>query len=136
MCSIYKGESKNDMFEFTCTCERGNHKAPLNGYEISSGAIYQIPQILKNHEKIYLVADKNTYKAAGAKVEKILKEVGKLYRTFVIEREVVLPNAETLGEIILNANDPTVKSDIFRTTILIHPIRIFTLRNGLFRLYV
>ena len=29
----------------------------------------------------------------------------------------------------------TVKSDIFRTTILIHPIRIFTLRNGLFRLY-
>ena len=64
------------MFEFACTCERGNHKAPLKGYEIFSGAIYKIPQILKNHEKIYLVADKKTYKAAGTEVEKILKEVG------------------------------------------------------------
>ena len=31
----------------------------------------------------------------------------------MIESETVLPNAETLGGIILNANNPTAKSDIF-----------------------
>ena len=46
------------MFEFACTCERGFHKAPLEGYEISSGAIYKIPQVLKDYQRIYLVADK------------------------------------------------------------------------------
>ena len=46
------------MIEFECSCERGSHKAPLEGYEISSGAIYKIPQILQNYHKIYMVADK------------------------------------------------------------------------------
>ena len=101
------------MFEFACTCARGFHKAPLEGYEISSGAIYKIPQVLKDYQKIYLVADKNTYKAAGELVEKILKESGKYYRTFVVQNEVVLPNPETLGLIILNASNPATKSDLF-----------------------
>lgn len=101
------------MIEFKCSCERGSHKAPLEGYEISSGAIYKIPQILQNYHKIYMVADKNTYRVAGEKVEKILKECGKHFRTLVLQDEVVLPNAQTLGNIILNANDPAAKSDIF-----------------------
>ena len=39
------------MIEFACSCERGSHKAPLNGYEISSGAIYKIPEILKDYQR-------------------------------------------------------------------------------------
>ena len=101
------------MIEFKCSCERGSHKAPLEGYEISSGAIEKIPQILQNYHKIYMVADKNTYQVAGQQVEKILKNSGKHFRTLVLEGEVILPNAETLGNIILNANDTTAKSDIF-----------------------
>lgn len=101
------------MIEFACTCERGKHKAPLEGYEISSGAIYKIPEILNDYRKIYVVADQNTYRVAGEKVEKILKDCGKHFRTLVLDGEVVLPNFETLGKIILNANDPTAKSDIF-----------------------
>lgn len=101
------------MIEFACTCERGKHKAPLEGYEISSGAIYKLPEILKDYRKIYVVADQNTYRVAGGKVEKILKDCGKHFRTLVLDGEVVLPNFETLGKIILNANDPTAKSDIF-----------------------
>ena len=89
------------------------HRAPLEGFEISSGALNKIPEILKDYNKIYVVADENTYKAAGAKVEEILKAAGKYFRTLVLEGEVILPNPDTLGKIILNANDPTAKSNIF-----------------------
>ena len=101
------------MIEFACTCERGVHKAPLESYEISSGAIFKIPEILKDYHKVYMVADERTYRVAGEKVEEILKSCGKHYRTLVLDGEVVLPNPDTLGKIILNANDTTAKSDMF-----------------------
>ena len=91
----------------------GSHKAPLEGYEISSGAINKIPEILKDYNKIYVVADQNTYRAAGERVEQILKECGKYHRTLVLDGDVVLPNAETLGKIVLYANEPGAKPNFF-----------------------
>ncbi len=90
-----------------------SHHAPLEGCEISSGAIYKLPEILKDYNKIYVVADTNTYRAAGEAVEKILRDCGKLHRTLVLDGEVILPNVETLGKIVLYANDPAAKADIF-----------------------
>ena len=101
------------MIQFECNCSMGSHKAPLEGYDISSGAINNIPEILKGYNKVYMVADKNTYAAAGEAVEKILKEAGKHYRSYVLDGEVILPNTETLGKIILNAADPAAKPNIF-----------------------
>ena len=101
------------MIEFTCTCAQKKHRAPLEGYEISSGAIEKIPEILKDYNRIYVVADRNTYRVAGARVEKILKENGKLHALHVLENTPVLPNAQTIGEILLYANDLSAKSDLF-----------------------
>ena len=101
------------MIQFQCECSMGAHKAPLEGYDISSGAINNIPEILKGYSKVYMVADTNTYAAAGEAVEKILKASGKHYRTCVLDGDVILPNTETLGKIILNASDPAAKPNIF-----------------------
>ena len=101
------------MIEFDCTCERKHHRAPLEGYEISSGAIEKIPTILKDYRRIYVVADRNTYRVAGARVESILKEHGMHHATRIIDRDIVLPNAESLGEIVLHANDHAATSNIF-----------------------
>ena len=57
------------MIEFECSCEMKKHRAPIEGWEISSGALAKIPEILKDYNKIYVVADENTYAAAGEKVE-------------------------------------------------------------------
>lgn len=100
------------MIEFKCNCDMKSHRAPLEGYEISSGAINKIPEILKDYKKIYVVADKNTYKAAGEKVEKILKDTGTLFSLFVIDDDLVLPNEYTIGRILLNAHDINAKADI------------------------
>ena len=101
------------MIEFSCSCEMKKHRAPLEGYEISSGAIEKIPTILKDYTRIYMVADKNTYRAAGEKVEAILKATGVHFGTLILDGDVILPNAETIGKIVLNANDLNAKADIF-----------------------
>ena len=102
------------MIEFACDCARKIHRAPLEGYEISSGAIGKIPEILKNYHRIYIVADRNTYRVAGARVEALLKAHGMHHATLVLQNEVVLPNAETIGNILAYANDLSAKSDIFQ----------------------
>lgn len=102
------------MFEFECSCEMKKHRAPLEGYEISSGAIEKLPQLLKNYHRVYMVADRNTYRAAGKRVETILKANDMHHQTLILDDEVVLPNAETLGRILLYAHDLDAKSDIFR----------------------
>ena len=102
------------MIEFACSCDMKKHRAPLEGYEISSGAIKKIPEILKDYKRIYVVADENTYKVAGKQVEEILKENGMYWRTLVLEGSPILPNAETVGKILLYANDLGAKSDIFK----------------------
>ena len=91
----------------------GSHRAPLEGYEVSAGALNKIPQILKDYNKIYVVADENTYRAAGQRVEQILKDCGKYFRTLVLDGEVILPNPDTLGKIVLYANAPSAKPNFF-----------------------
>ncbi len=102
------------MIELACSCEKKKHQAPLEGYEISAGAIEKIPTILNDYTRIYMVADRNTYRAAGERVEEILKKNGMHLATLVLDGDVILPNAETIGKIVLNANDLNAKSDIFQ----------------------
>ena len=101
------------MIEIACGCQMKKHRAPLEGCEISSGAIYKLPEILKDYNRIYLVADERTYAAAGELCEKVLRDAGKFSHKFILEGDIILPNVETLGKIILNANDPAAKADIF-----------------------
>lgn len=101
------------MISFNCECSRKLHQAPMEGIVISSGAIYKLPEILQNYNKIYMVADERTYAAAGELCEKVLREAGMFSHKCIIEGDTVLPNAQTLGTIIINANDPASKPDIF-----------------------
>ena len=101
------------MIEFECTCERGRHQAPFEGYEISRGALEKLPEILKNYRSIFVVADTNTYAAAGERVCAILKAAGMLSHAYILTDETVLPDARTVGAILMNVNAPSARSDIF-----------------------
>ena len=101
------------MIEVACSCERKSHKAPLELCEISSGAINKIPEILKGYKRIYVVADLNTYQAAGKRVEAILKEHDMHYNTFVFDDQPVLPNAESIGKVLLHFQDLNAAPNIF-----------------------
>lgn len=100
------------MIEFECSCDQKRHSAPVDFVEISKGAIEKIPEILEKFNKIYMICDKNTYNAAGKRVEKLLSDSGKLFSKLVIEEENVLPNEYTIGKILLNVVNPSAKADI------------------------
>ena len=101
------------MTEIQCSCSRKIHRAPLEGIFISSGAIYKLPDILKAYKKIYLVADERTYEVAGKTCEEVLSNANMLSHRCILQGGLILPNAQTVGTIIINANDTCAKSDIF-----------------------
>lgn len=101
------------MIEKTCTCAMGRHAAPLEGYELSRGAIHKLPEILKDYHKIFVVCDKNTYAAAGKAVEDVLKNAGIYSHTRILEREFPLPDAQSVGEVIVHLHDHAAPADMF-----------------------
>ncbi len=96
-----------------CSCARKEHRAPVEAWEISRGAIRKLPQLLKDYRRIYVVADRNTYAVAGRAVEELLKQHNMHSHTHILEAETVLPNAQTVGEIFVNLYDINAKPNIF-----------------------
>ena len=101
------------MIEFTCTCERGIHRAPFEKAEIERGALEKLPEILHDFRRIYVVADQNTFAVCGKRVCELLQQSGQLSHFYILDGETILPNAEALGKILLHAHDPNAKSNIF-----------------------
>ena len=90
------------MQRMECTCEKKVHQAPIETIEISDGAIRRLPEILAAYRRIFLVADQNTWRVAGARAAEILGQAGMLSHCFVFPGEV-LPNAEALGQVLIHA---------------------------------
>ena len=101
------------MKRIECSCSRGFHQAPIEDIIICEGAVRRLHEILKNYKRIYLVADERTYAVAGNICEKLLSEAGMFSHKCILAGDTILPCAETIGTIIINANDPSAKSDIF-----------------------
>ncbi len=90
------------MQEMQCTCEKKIHRAPIEHIELSDGALEKLPSILRGYQRIFLVADQNTWNAAGARAAEILTRAGMLSHTFVFPGEV-LPNAQAIGQVVIHA---------------------------------
>lgn len=88
--------------EIKCTCERGYHTAPVEVIEVSENATEKIAEILKNYKRIYLVADENTYKVAGARAEELLREAGILSHTYILPGDS-MATAERVGDVLIHA---------------------------------
>ncbi len=85
-----------------CSCERGEHTAPVKAIEVSRGAIRKVAEILKGYRRIYMVADENTYEAAGKQVEKLLQDAGMLSHTYILPG-TAMATAESVGEVLIHA---------------------------------
>ncbi len=90
------------MFEMECTCEQGRHTAPVKVVEVSENAIEKIPEILKDYKRIFMVADENTYKVAGKRVEELLKNAGMLSHTCILD-DPALPTNANVGKVLIEA---------------------------------
>ncbi len=94
-----------------CSCGRDHSfSAEIYAYE---GAIREIEGVLKRWDakKVFLLADRNTYAAAGDKVSAVVEESGVAFTKFVFEGEGVEPDETHVGLALLHF-DPSADAVI------------------------
>lgn len=79
-------------------CECGNnHKCDIENIVIGKNALFSLPELTEPYENIVFVCDRNTYSAAGKKVEELMNKKG---RTLIFQREgLLIPNEEAISEL-------------------------------------
>lgn len=100
------------MIEKICDCERGVHRAPLEKCVIGQGAIKELPSLLKDYHRIYMVCDDNTYRVLGKTAMELLQAAGKDVYYYMMKGDV-LPDTTRVGEVLIHLNDTKADSDIF-----------------------
>jgi len=89
---------------FSCDCGR-EHSANIEKVIIENRAIEKIPEVLNSggYDKVFMVADKNTYNVAGLQVEKIITDSNiKLYKHIFIRDEDLVPDEKAIAEFLIN----------------------------------
>ncbi|MBU3179801.1 sn-glycerol-1-phosphate dehydrogenase [Clostridium psychrophilum] len=102
----------NDFLKGTLDCECGKpHSISLKKVLIKKDAIEKLPEILTElgYKKILLIADTNTYKVAGNKVEDILVKENVNFKKYVyhVEDADLIPNEESIGKLMIEVEKDT-----------------------------
>lgn len=89
--------------DFRCKCGKV-HRAIVSEVVIKKGAIKEIPDILRkrNVKKAFVLADENTYKAAGVKVAELLNAAEIPYSKYVMGAERIEPTEEAVGSVSMH----------------------------------
>lgn len=91
-----------------CSCQR-DHQTSLKEIEISHGAHQKLPKLLHNYgyHSVYLIADKNTMRAAGEEVYKILTSSGVSVTVCLFEEDSLVPDESALGHLLAELPEHT-----------------------------
>ena len=90
------------MMKMECTCSQKIHTAPVECIEVSCGAAEKVAEILKGYNRIFLVADENTYKVAGNRVEQLLNSAGMFSHKFILQSPAH-PTDTNIGRVLIEA---------------------------------
>ena len=102
----------NEMsnLDFECECGR-KHKLPIKEICIKNNALDELRRVLSpfKDKKIFIFSDENTYKAAGEKTSRILKDNNHTFKNFVIpnSKEILIPNEKVLGRLFMELENDT-----------------------------
>ena len=100
----------DDYLGKTFTQNAEKNTAMIEKVVIGNGAIGKIPALLNSFgfKKVYMAADKNTFEAAGAQVEKVITEAGIRFSKHVYLREHdLVPDETAAGEFIFHMDRDT-----------------------------
>ena len=93
-----KGVLKNQILKIAnCSCGQ-THFCDIEGVFIYDGATNNIDPLLKQYRNVLLVADQNTYNAAGEQVEKVIKN--KISNRVVFSGDKILIPDEVAVEVV------------------------------------
>ena len=91
------------LSECRCSCGK-RHISSVKCVITESGAINKLPEIIKgyNAEKVFIIADKNTYKAAGEQVCNILQKSNICFSKYIYKTDTIAPDEKAIGDIIMH----------------------------------
>ena len=91
------------IMEHGCPCGR-DHVCDVSEIVTGNGAIKLLPEKIKllGAKKPFILADKNTYKACGAAVEKILESENIAYTSYVFSSGDVKPDEKAVGSAVMH----------------------------------
>ena len=89
--------------EFSCDCGK-THNTQVDDVIIEKGAVRKLPEVLARYQakKAFVLADENTYKAAGEKVCAILEENDIAYSKFVYQGVSPEPDEFAVGSCMMH----------------------------------
>lgn len=88
---------------FVCTCGK-THVSLVDQVLVGKGVIGQLPEIVKRYQakRVFLLADLNTYKAAGERVAALLSEAQIAYSQYVFEESHLEPDEAAVGSAVMH----------------------------------
>ena len=92
-----------DFSKSDCVCKR-EHSLSLSHAVIEKNAIKQLPLFISefNCKKAFLLADQNTFSAAGEKVSVVLKKSGIAYSKYIFSAGDIEPDEATVGSAVMH----------------------------------
>ena len=89
--------------DFLCECGK-THSPKLKKAIIEPGAISALPEILGEYgaKKAFVLADENTFEAAGDRVVAQLKKAKVEFKSFIMGKERIEPDERAVGSVILH----------------------------------
>lgn len=92
----------NDMNGRLCSCGK-IHSYSTDVY-VGKGVVEKIPQYLKkfNAQKVFVLSDPNTYKAAGEKVCAVLKAAGMPFTSYSFTHDPIEPEEYSVGSMMMH----------------------------------
>jgi len=102
----------NDFLKGTLDCECGKpHSISLENVLIEKDAIKKLPKVLVQlgYKKILMIADTNTYKVAGSKVEEVLIKDNVSFKKYVYQSngKDLSPNEDAIGKLLVQVEKDT-----------------------------
>ena len=87
--------------EIPCSCGH-THFSGVKLIDIDRGAVTRLPGHIRDlgYKKVFIVADINTWEAAGARVAVELRAAGIVFDKVVLDYEEVIPDEQVIGEIM------------------------------------
>jgi len=80
------------------------HRAGLSRVIIERGAMKRMPEIVSsyNAKRVFLLADPNTYAAAGEQVERVLSEAGIASTVYLLNSQKAEPDEHAVGSVVMH----------------------------------
>ena len=94
---------KNYLGSKYCSCGK-EHDIAIDDVIVGKGVIQRLPEFIAKYQskKPFILADRNTYRAAGEAVADILRKNGISFSAYVFRQDALEPNEEAVGSAFMH----------------------------------